>query len=69
MITPIKQRGKYVENIQKKPVVIKADRGGMLRTAELLGILFHVAPCAEGSEETTPAIRFPVEKINGLNRT
>ena len=41
----------------------------MLRTAELLGILFHEAPCAEGAEETTPAIRFPVEKINGLNRT
>ena len=69
IITPIKQRGKHVENIQKKPVVIKADRGGMLRTAELLGILFHVTPCAEGVEETTPAIRFPVEKINGLNRT
>ena len=69
MITPIKQRGKHVENIQKKPVVIKADRGGMLRTAELLGILFHVAPCSEGAEETTPAIRFPVEKIKGLNRT
>ena len=69
MITPIKQRGKHVENIQKKPVVIKADRGGMLRTAELLDILFHVAPCSEGAEETTPAIRFPVEKIKGLNRT
>ena len=69
MITPIKQRGKHVENIQKKPVVIKADRGGMLRTAELLGILFHVAPCAEGAEETALAIRLPVEKTKGLNRT
>ena len=37
--------------------------------AELLDVHFHVAPCPEGAEETTPAIRFPVEKIDGLNRT
>ena len=69
MIMPIKLRGKHVENRSKKPIGIKADRGGMLRTAELLVILFHVAPCTEGVEEMTPAIRFPIEKIHGLNKT
>ena len=68
MITPIKRRGKHVGDKSKKPIVIAAHRGGALRTAELLDILNMVAPCAPGAEATTPAIRFPVSRIEGLNR-
>ena len=68
MITPIKRRGKHVGDKSKKPIVIAAHRGGALRTAELLDILNMVAPCAPGTEATTPAIRFPVSRIEGLNR-
>ena len=67
MITPIKRRGKHVGDKSKKPVVVAAHRGGALRTAELLDILNMVAPCAPGAEATTPAIRFPVSRIEGLN--
>ena len=68
MITPIKRRGEHVGDKSKKPIVIAAHRGGALRTAELLDILSMVAPCAPGTEATTPAIRFPVSRIEGLNR-
>ena len=68
MITPIQRRGKHVGDKSKKPIVIAAHRGGALRTAELLDILNTVAPCAPGTEATTPAIRFPVSRIEGLNR-
>ena len=68
MITPIKRRGKHDGDKSKKPIVIAARRGCALRTAELLGILSMVAPCAPGSEATTPAIRFPVSRIECLNR-
>ena len=44
MITPIKRRGKNVGDSTKKPILIKANRGGSLRTAELLDILNTVAP-------------------------
>ena len=67
MITPIKRRGKHVGDKSKKPIVIAAHRGGALRTAELLDILNMVAPCAPGTEASTPAIRFPVSRIVGLN--
>ena len=69
MITPIKRRGGggHVGDKSKKPIVIAAHRGGALRTAELLDILNMVAPCAPGTEATTPAIRFPVSRIEGLN--
>ena len=67
MITPIKRRGKHVGDKSKKPIVIAAHRGGALRTAELLDILNMVTPCAPGAEATTPAIRFPVSRIEGLN--
>ena len=66
MITPIKRRGKYVGDKSKKPIVIAAHRGGSLRTAELLDILNMMAPCEPGTEASTPAIRFPVGKIEGL---
>ena len=39
-----------------------------LRTAELLDIFNMIAPCAPDAEATTPAIRFPVSRIEGLNR-
>ena len=68
MITPIKRRGKHVWDKSKKPIVIAAHRGGALRTVELLDILSMIAPCAPGTEATTPAIRFPVSRIEGLNR-
>ena len=68
MIMPIKQRGKDVANVSKRPIVIKANRGGSLRTAELLDILSTVVPCRVGEESSTPAIRFPVERMEGLNR-
>ena len=68
MITPIKRWGKHVGDKSKNPIVIAAHRGGALRTVGLLGILSMVAPCAPGSEVTAPAIRFPVSRIEGLNR-
>lgn len=68
MITPIKRRGKHVGDVSKRPIVIKAHRGGSLRTAELLEILNMVAPCAAGEEENTPAIRFPIAKLTGLSK-
>jgi hypothetical protein len=67
MITPIKRRGEHVGDKSKRPVVSAAHRGGNLRTAELLGILNMVSPCLPGAEATTPAIRFPVSKTEGLS--
>jgi hypothetical protein len=67
MIAPIKRRGKNVFDSTKKPTLIKANRVGSLRTAELLDILNTVPPCRAGEEKTTPAIRFPVERMEGLN--
>lgn len=67
MITPIKRRGKHVGDKSKRPVAIAAHRGGNLRTAELLDILNMLSPCLPGAEATTPAIRFPVSKIEGLS--
>ena len=69
MITSIKRRGKNVGDSTKKPILLKANCGGSLRTAELLDILNTVAPCRVGEEKTTPAIRFPVERMEGLNRS
>ena len=69
MIVPIKLKGAHVEDTSKKPILIKADRGGALRSAELLDILNHVCPCERGEEATTPMIRFPVERMQGLNKT
>ena len=68
MIVPIKRYGKDVGSTAKRPIVIKANRGGALRTAELLEIISMIAPCRPGDEETTPALRFPVAKTAGLNR-
>ena len=68
MITPIKRRGGHVGDKSKKTIVIAAHRGGVLRTAELLDILNMVAPCTPGTVATTPAIRFPMSRIEGLNR-
>ena len=68
MIVPIKRYGKDVGSTAKRPIVIKANRGGALRTAELLEIVCMIAPCRPGDEATTPALRFPVAKIAGLNR-
>ena len=65
--TPIKRRGKYVGGKSKRPVAIAAHRGGNLRTAELLGILSMISPCLPGAKATTPAIRFPVSKTEGLS--
>ena len=67
MIVPIKRYGKDVGSTTKRPIVIKANRGGALRTAELLEIVCMV-PCRPGDEATTPALRFPVAKIAGVNR-
>ena len=39
-----------------------------MRTAELLDILNTAAPCRADEEKTTPVIRFPVERMEGLNR-
>ena len=50
MITPIKRYHKHVGDKSKCPVVIKAHRGGALRTAELLEILNMVAPCGPGDK-------------------
>ena len=68
MVMPIKQRGKALENAEKRPIVIKAHRDGSLRTAELLDILNVIAPCPAGQEHSTPAVRFPVSRIAGLSR-
>ena len=68
MIVPIKRYGKDVGSTAKRPIVIKANRGGALRTAELLEIVCMIAPCRPGDEATTPALRIPVAKIAGLNR-
>ena len=68
MILPIKRSGRHVGDSTKRPVVIKAHRGGALRSAELLEILSMIAPCRPGDESTTPALRFPVAKTAGLNR-
>ena len=72
MITPIKRRGKHVGDTSKRPIVIRAHRGGApLRTAELLDILNMVAPCARQERRKrhrTPAIRFPVAKLTGLTK-
>ena len=68
MIVPIKRYGKDVGSTAKRPIVIKANRGGALRTAELLEIISMIAPCRPGDEETTPALRIPVAKTAGLNR-
>ena len=66
MITPIKRYHKHVGDKSKCPVVIKAHRGGALRTAELLEILNMIAPCRPGEEKTTQLLRFPVERTVGL---
>ena len=68
MISPIKRYGKHVGDTAKRPIVIKANRGGALRTAELLEITSMIAPCRPGDEKPTPALRFPVAKTAGLNR-
>ena len=68
MILPIKRYGKNAGDTTKRPVVIKANRGGALRTAELLEIISMIAPCRPGEEKSTPALRFPVAKTAGLNR-
>ena len=68
MIVPIKRYGKDVGSTAKRPIVIKANRDGALRTAELLEITSMIAPCRPGDEETTSALRFPVAKTSGLNR-
>ena len=68
MIMPIKRSGRAAGDTTKRPVVIKANRGGALRTAELLEIISMIAPCRPGDEATTPALRFPVTKTAGLNR-
>ena len=68
MILPIKRHGKHAGDTTKRPVVIKANRGGALQTAELLGSISMIAPCRPGDEETTAALRFPVTKTAGLNR-
>ena len=59
---------KHVGDKSKCPVVIKAHRGGALRTAELLEILNMIAPCRPGEEETTQLLRFPVERTLGLKK-
>ena len=68
MITPIKRYHKHVGDKSKCPIVIKAHRGGALRTAELLEILNMIAPCRPGEEETTQLLRFPVERTVGLKK-
>ena len=68
MITPIKRYHKHVGDKSKCPVVIKAHRGGALRTAELLEILNMIAPCRPGEETTTSLLRFPVERTVGLKK-
>ena len=68
MITPIKRYHKNVGDKTKKPVVIKAHRGGALRTAELLEIINMVCPCLPGTEKTTQCCRFPVTRTAGLKR-
>ena len=68
MILPIKRYGKHAGDTTKRPIMIKANLGGALRTAELLEIISMIAPCRPGDEETTPALRFPVTKTAGLNR-
>ena len=50
MIVPIKRYGKDVGNTTKRPIVIKANRGGALQTAELLEIISMIAPCRPGNE-------------------
>ena len=68
MVMPIKQRGKALEEAEKRPIVIKAHRTGSLRTAELLEILTMTAPCPAGQEQSTPVVRFPIGRMAGLNR-
>ena len=68
MITPIKRYHKHVGDKSKCPVVIKAHRGGALRTAELLEILNMIAPCRPGEETATSLLRFPVERTVGLKK-
>ena len=68
MILPIKRHGKHVGDTTKRPILIKANRGGALRAAELLEITSMIAPCRPGDEKKTPALRFPVAKTVGLNR-
>ena len=68
MITPIKRYHKHVGDKSKCPIVIKAHRGGALRTAELLEILNMIAPCRPGEEETTHLLRFPVDRTAGLKK-
>jgi hypothetical protein len=68
MITSIKRYHKHLGDKKKCPVVIKAHRGGALRTAELLEILNMVVPCRPGVEETTPLLRFPVARTAGLKK-
>ena len=68
MITPIKRYHKHVGDKNKCPIVIKAHRGGALRTAELLEILNMIAPCLPGEEKTTQLLRFPVERTVGLKK-
>ena len=59
---------KHVGDKSKCPVVIKAHRGGALRTAELLEILNMIAPCRPGEEKTTQLLRFTVERTVGLKK-
>ena len=47
MIVPIKRYGEDVGSTTKRPIAIKANRGGALRTAELLEIIRMIARRAD----------------------
>ena len=63
MITPIKQSGSRIGSTEKVPIPVAADRGGTLRSAELLHILTALSPVSAEEAATTPLFRYAKELV------
>ena len=63
MITPIKQSGSRISSTEKVPIPIAANRGGTLRSAELLHILTALSPVTAEEAATTPLFRYAKELV------
>ena len=63
MITPIKQSGSRIGSTEKVPIPVAANRGGTLRSAELLHILTALSPVTAEEAATTPLFRYAKELV------